>query len=252
MAATIIIDAGHGGVEPGAVYNGRREADDNLRLALAVGNILEDNGLNVVYTRTEDVYDTPYEKAQIANRSGGDYFVSFHRNSSPVPGQYSGVETLVYDDSGIKAELARKVNEELEAAGFNNLGIRVRPNLIVLNSTDMPAILIEAGFINSDEDNRIFDENFEEVAAGIASAIIDTVGGTSGVQYYVQSGLYRVADNARQQANRLWYYGYPADIDQYNNLYRVLVGPYSSMEEAVETERALRRLGFQTLVIQRG
>ena len=113
MAATIMIDAGHGGSDSGAVHNGRLEKDDNLRLALAVGNILEQMGYNVEYTRTEDVYDSPSEKARIANRSGADYFVSLHRNSSPYPDTYSGVETLVYSDSGVRGELARSVNAEL-------------------------------------------------------------------------------------------------------------------------------------------
>ncbi len=250
--ATIVIDAGHGGSDPGAVYNGRREKDDNLRLALAVGRILENNGQNVVYTRTTDVFDSPYEKAGIGNRSGGDFFVSFHRNSSQVPGQYSGVETLVYDDSGIKAQLARRVNENLEEAGFNNLGISVRPNLVVLNSTDMPAILIESGFINSAQDNRIFDENFSEIADGIAQAILDTVSQTRpGAKYFVQSGLFRMVGNAEELADRLWDAGLPADIDMYNNLYRVLVGPYSNMNEAAQAERQIRNLGAQTLIIER-
>lgn len=251
MAATIIIDAGHGGSDPGAVYGGRREKDDNLKLALAVGRILEENGLNVVYTRTEDVYDSPYEKARIGNNAGGDFFVSFHRNSSQVPGMYSGVETLVYDDSGIKAELARRINENLEKVGFNNLGISVRPNLVVLNSTDMPSVLIEAGFINNAADNRIFDENFSEMAAGIADAILETVRDTEEIRYFVQAGLYRMVGNAQAQADRLWYNGFPADIDFYNNLYRVLVGPYDSMEEAAVAERAIRSMGIQTLIIQR-
>ena len=83
MAYKIVLDAGHGGTDPGAVYNGRNEEDDNLALAQAVGKILEDNGVDVVYTRTEDIYQTPFEKARIANQSGADYFISFHRNSSP-------------------------------------------------------------------------------------------------------------------------------------------------------------------------
>ena len=59
----VVIDAGHGGdYDPGAVYAGRREKDDNLRLALAVGNILENNGVDVFYTRVTDVYDSPLEK----------------------------------------------------------------------------------------------------------------------------------------------------------------------------------------------
>ena len=80
MAATIILDAGHGGYDNGASYQGRKEKDDTLRVALAVGQKLEDAGYNVLYTRTTDRYDSPIEKARIANRSGADYFISFHRN----------------------------------------------------------------------------------------------------------------------------------------------------------------------------
>ena len=65
----VILDAGHGGDEPGAIYNGRKEKDDTLRLTLAVGRILEENGVSTLYTRTTDVYDRPQEKAEIANRS---------------------------------------------------------------------------------------------------------------------------------------------------------------------------------------
>lgn len=77
------------------------------------------------------------------------------------------METLVYNDSGIKAVLARNINEELEKAGFKNLGVTERPNLVVLKRTKMPAVLIEAGFINDDEDNRIFDENFNKIAQAL-------------------------------------------------------------------------------------
>ena len=83
MAYKIILDAGHGGEDPGAVYKERKEKDDNLKLTLAVGKILEDKGVDVVYTRTTDIYQTPFEKARLANESGADYFISFHRNSSP-------------------------------------------------------------------------------------------------------------------------------------------------------------------------
>ena len=102
MPYTIVIDAGHGGSDPGAVYEGRREKDDNLSLAIAVGELLSRQGVSVIYTRTTDVYQTPFEKAQMANQADADFFISFHRNSSEEPNQYTGVETLVYDNSGIK------------------------------------------------------------------------------------------------------------------------------------------------------
>lgn len=60
--AKIVVDAGHGGRDSGAVFQGRQEKDDTLRLALAVGEILERNGQEVVFTRTEDVYQTPLGK----------------------------------------------------------------------------------------------------------------------------------------------------------------------------------------------
>ena len=85
--ALIILDAGHGGANPGAVYNGRQEKDDVLALVLAVGSILEANDVDVYYTRTTDVYETPFQKAQESNLTDADYFVSIHRNSSPMPNQ---------------------------------------------------------------------------------------------------------------------------------------------------------------------
>ena len=54
-----------------------REKDDTLTLTMAVGEILERNGIDVVYTRTEDIYQTPFEKAKLANESGADYFYFF-------------------------------------------------------------------------------------------------------------------------------------------------------------------------------
>ena len=69
----VMVDAGHGGTkDPGAVFEDRMEKDDTLRLALAVGRILEENGVNAVYTRSTDVYDTPYQKAEMGNEAGAD------------------------------------------------------------------------------------------------------------------------------------------------------------------------------------
>ena len=117
MPPIVVIDAGHGGErDSGAVYLGREEKNDNLNLALAVGKILQDHGIEVVYTRTTDVYQQPAQKAQIANNTGADFFVSIHRNSGSVPGQYNGVQTLVYAPSGIKLLMAENINEELEKA----------------------------------------------------------------------------------------------------------------------------------------
>lgn len=175
MPYSIMLDAGHGGADPGAVYNGRLEKDDALELALAVGKILQEGGIDVSYTRTTDIYQTPFEKAQLANRAGVDYFISIHRNSSPEPNQYQGVETLVYDKSGMKLTMAEAINGALEELGFRNLGVKARPGLVVLRRTRMPALLIEAGFLNNDSDNDLFDEQKDEIARAIANAILGTL-----------------------------------------------------------------------------
>ena len=163
----IALDAGHGGSDPGAVYKGRQEKDDTLDLTLAVGDILKKNGIDVYYTRTTDEYETPFKKATDANNSGADLFVSIHRNSSENPNQYSGVETLVYSDTGLKAEVARNINNQLEDAGFKNL--------VVLKRTKMPAVLVEVGFINNDKDNYLFDEEFDSIAQAIADGILESI-----------------------------------------------------------------------------
>ena len=173
--ALIVLDAGHGGPNPGAVYNDRQEKDDALALTLAIGRILEENGVEVYYTRTADVYESPYQKATEANATGADYFVSIHRNSSPYPNQYTGIETLVYNRYSEAARLAYNINAQLEQVGFVNQGVNERPNLVVLNSTQMPAVLVEVGFINTDADNLLFDEQFDAIAQAIADGILQTL-----------------------------------------------------------------------------
>lgn len=173
--ALVAIDAGHGGANPGAVYNGRQEKDDALALALAVGRILEQNGVEVYYTRTTDIYESPTRKAEEGNAVNADYFVSLHRNAGTYPNQYMGTETLVYNHYGEAARLAGNINVRLEQIGFENLGVNERRDLVVLNRTEMPAVLVEVGFINSDADNQLLDEHFHDVAWAIAEGILATV-----------------------------------------------------------------------------
>ena len=184
MPKTIIIDPGHGGFDPGAVYGDRKEKDDNLRLALAVGQELENAGYNVVYTRKDDRYDSPYDKAQIANNAGGDLFLSFHRNFAERPDLYQGVQALVYDKNPLALRVAKDVNEELEKIGFENLGIESRKELVVLRRTNMPAVLLEVGFINSSVDNQIFDNEFSAMTNAIATGVKEAfpVGNTAAVE----------------------------------------------------------------------
>jgi len=291
MAYKIILDAGHGGDDPGAVYEGRREKDDNLRLAMAVGQILSQGGVDVVYTRDEDIYQTPFQKAQIANNSGADYFISLHRNSSPMSDQYSGIETLVYDKSGIKYDMAQNINGAVSQLGFKNLGVQARPGLVVLRRTKMPALLIETGFINTEDDNELYDERFSEIAAAIANAILGTLDMETVTMPQVPPDappqlkpvqptppessptppnmpsmppivpedqpeiLYRVqvaAFKSREYADKLLYElidkGYPAFLLYENGYYKVQVGAFRNLGNAIRMEQRLRADGYTTWI----
>lgn len=252
MAIKIMMDAGHGGTDPGAVYEGRQEKDDALRLMLAVGELLQNKGYDVDYTRVTDIYDAPYQKARKANIAEADYFVSIHRNSFPTPNAASGVETLIYDASGVKLEMAENVNNNLVSLGFRDLGVKERPNLVVLNSTDMPSILVEAGFINSDEDNRLFDEKFDEIALAIADGVSDTIAiarEPERTYYRVQVGLYRNREYADNLLNELLAAGYPAFLSYDNGLYKVEAGAFTNLQNAIRMEQRLRSSGYNTVIV---
>ncbi|WP_279004621.1 N-acetylmuramoyl-L-alanine amidase [[Clostridium] scindens] len=253
MPYTIMLDAGHGGRDPGAVFNGRQEKDDTLRLTLAIGEILQNNGVDVEYTRTTDVYTSPYERAMKANNTGVDFFISIHRNSFPTDNEVFGVESLVYDLSGIKYQMAQDINDQLEAIGFVNLGVKARPNLVVLRRTRMPAVLVEVGFIDSNVDNRLFDDNFDDIAQAIASGILDTLESVGVIQndyYRVQVGAFRNRRYAERLLNELLEQDYPAFIDDSGPYLRVQVGGFNNLNEAAEMERRLKRAGYPTVIVR--
>ncbi|MBP3462739.1 MAG: N-acetylmuramoyl-L-alanine amidase [Tyzzerella sp.] len=252
MPVTVMLDAGHGGVNPGAVYEGRQEKDDALALVLAIGPILQNNGIDVLYTRTTDVYQTPLQKAELANEADVDYFVSIHRNSFPEDNVVSGVESLVYDLSGVKYEMAQNINAQLETVGFVNLGVRARPNLIVLRRTKMPAVLVEAGFINSDTDNMLFDANFQAIAQAIADGIIETLAvqpETLESRYSVQVGAFRNRNYAEDLQEELMEMDFPARIERGDGYFRVRVGDFRTIDEASRLEQRLKRAGYQTVIV---
>lgn len=251
MQYTIVLDAGHGGNNPGAVYHGRRESDDALRLALAVGDILRDDGYDVIYTRDSDITQSVTEKADLANDANGDLFISFHRNASEDPNEYDGTQTLIYGPGGVRELLAENLNQQLEQVGFQNLGTEFRPNLVVLNRTRMPAVLVEAGFINSDRDNEIFDQQFQEMAQAIADGIVETIDETMENRdsfYTIQVGAFRNKIYADQLLLRLKRQGYDAYLVQEEGLYKVRVGTYENLDQAAEMEQRLKIRGYNTFL----
>lgn len=276
MATKIIIDAGHGGYDNGASYQGRREKDDTLRLALALGDVLRGQGYDVEYTRTSDVYQSPVEKARIGNASGAEYFISLHRNAAATPGRFNGVQTLVYDKNGIKNEMAENINSQLEDVGYNNISVEARPNLAVLRRTNMPALLVEVGFIDSDVDNEILDANFEQTVQAIADGIDQTIRNVAptladgiddeddfddrvdGIKrdtgyekdYQILVGIFRNFGSASYQKNRLENRGFDTEIFVEDELYQVRVGEFDTVEDALKTQKKLQDLGYATMIVR--
>lgn len=250
----VIIDAGHGGEEPGAVYMGSREKDDTLRLALAVGEMLSRNGVEVAYTRVTDVYQSPMEKAQIANRSDADYFLSLHRNAMPVPGSASGIQSLVYENSDTAGLMAENINQALVKTGFADLGIIERPGIIVLRKTQMPAVLVEAGFIDNPADNQRFDQNFEAIAEAIANGVLETIREEEkGPEYYqIQVGAFPDQAAADRLERQLREQGFPAFTVMDDGMYKVRAGAFLNLDNAARMEQSLRNYGYSTYMVREG
>lgn len=169
-----LIDPGHGGVDSGASYKGRRECDDVLKLSLRVGELLKNNNESVNYTRATDTTISLAERSNKENIGDYDYFISIHRNAYQ-PELAKGSEIHVYAKGSIAEQLANKVNYEVVKNGFINRGIKVS-NFHVLRETKCPAILLEVGFIDNTSDNLIFDSKFEQIAQSIGKGCLLQVG----------------------------------------------------------------------------
>ncbi len=178
----VVIDAGHGGKDVGAEYNGRYEKDDNLALALLVDEKLSDMGIESYLTRSKDKKTSLEKRCQIANRKKAQLFVSLHRNSAEGA---NGVEIWVNSEAGeTDLALAENILNSLDAVGISqNRGVksgyaRGEGNYYVNSHTDMPSCLVELGFINSATDNELLDRNMDAYAHAIAEAIEKTLNET--------------------------------------------------------------------------
>ena len=168
----ILFDYGHGGHDPGAVYKGRKEAQDVLRLGQAVAKRLRTAGIVIDETRTTDTAVSLDGRVKIELKKKYDYFISFHRNAFK-PEHATGAEVYVYKAYNTKSRaLARQIQQALVNIGFRDRGVK-EADFYVLKHTKAPALLLEVGFIDNSSDNELFDKKFEWIAEGIAKAILD-------------------------------------------------------------------------------
>jgi len=224
----LCFDYGHGGEDPGACYNGRKESDDVLSLGKEVAEEVRRHGVTVDETRTSDTTVSLNDRSNFENRNTYDYFISFHRNAYD-PEKAKGVETYTYLNSGAKSKsLAESIQVSLVDLGFTDRGVK-EANYHVLRETKAPAILIEIGFIDNSEDNNLFDIKKYEIIKAIAKAILAEVGigyiGTSAeieqtngqTLHRVMAGSYAVRENAENQVQKLKEAGFDATIMIFNN-----------------------------------
>lgn len=182
----VVIDAGHGGTDPGAsgTYNGAtyKEKDLTLSIAKKVQEILTNKGIPVVMTRSGDIYPTLDERPALANQQNAALFVSIHINSVDNAPAANGVEVYYSasnngDEYGVTSkELAKSLLDEvLKLTGQKSRGVKSESH-VVTRKCSMPAALYEVGFItNPEEIEKMVSDDFQQkVAQGLANGIIQT------------------------------------------------------------------------------
>ena len=161
-----------------------RECDVAYAIGNRVRNYLEDAGCDVHLLQSDSLIDEPDNRADRpvsvvndANDWPADLFVSIHCDAC-VSHEARGTSCLVYSPFGEAAKLAEKIQKQIvDSVGTEDRGIVPRPGLIVLNSTDMPAVLVETAFIDNDEDAALLIEREDDFARAIARGITDYIQG---------------------------------------------------------------------------
>ncbi len=177
MKPLIVLDAGHGGTDEGAKVNAFMEKKIALTTTLLTKKHLEELGYRVILTRSRDVYLPLPRRVSIANKTKGSLFVSVHFNSSPSA-EAQGIEIFYYDSKEMWRTKASKrlancilfrIIDQTEAI---SRGIK-QGNFHVIRETEMPAVLVEGGFItHRDERGKLRDKAYlDRLAVGIAQGI---------------------------------------------------------------------------------
>lgn len=183
--AKIYIDQGHNPQNPnaGAEGNGYREQDLVYTIGTETADILRAAGQEVRLSRPTPETQLGTSNASSlaarvndANSFGADLFVSLHANASDIVSA-SGSEAYVFRKGGAAEALAEDILENLSAVtGLENRGVFQRPTLYVLRKTQMPATLIELGFITNPGDSALMAEEPQLFAEGVADGILQYLG----------------------------------------------------------------------------
>lgn len=144
---TIVIDAGHGGHDPGAIgRHGLKEKYVNLDIASRLARLLKDDGINVLMTRSSDKFISLQKRAEIANEAKADFFVSIHANANRTRGM-NGFEVYYIssdiDDSARALASAKQASLDLDKGSFSNPSLDLKATLWDMIYTENRAESVE-------------------------------------------------------------------------------------------------------------
>ena len=177
---TVVVDAGHGGHDSGALSpHGLPEKDANLRLAKAVRDELGERGYKVVLTREDDTFVGLFDRPKVAHKADADLFVSIHHNAPGYSSNPTAIRSQsVYAWNPLGERLAKAINARMAAADplLKNDGV-LHANFAVTRNPEIPSCLIETDFItHPDGESAAWDASRRSaVAAAIADGIADWV-----------------------------------------------------------------------------
>ena len=168
----IVIDAGHGGEDPGKVgAKGTLEKDINLQIAKKVEEILENNGVQVVMTREEDVAEESKrgdmeKRVALINEIKPAITVSIHQNSYSNT-SIKGAQVFYYTNSEASKQAASIMQEELRTIDSDNKRqMKSNDTFYLLKKTETPIIIVECGFLsNLQEEEKLATEEYQEQMA---------------------------------------------------------------------------------------
>ncbi len=174
--ATVVVDAGHGGKDPGALarFGGEHEKTIVLAVAKAVARGLADRGASVVTTRDRDVFVELDDRAATAERTRADLFISIHADAAPRSRSSASGATfyIARNASPESLRAALRLDATFKRAGIETRGVH-RAGFRVLVGHSRPAVLIECGFLTNPEESRRL--NSTAYRAKLAAAVVDGV-----------------------------------------------------------------------------
>ena len=175
LSGTVVIDPGHGGKDPGATsVLGYYEKDITLSVALDVARLLEQKGLRVRMTRTDDYFIELEDRAEIANNIDADLFVSIHADSFPKNTRRGYTIYIANAASSSSRRAANAIALSMSGTGLNSFGVQ-KANYHVLTGTRGPAVLVELGYLSNRREAALLQSSSfqDRLAEAVADGISD-------------------------------------------------------------------------------